>query len=161
MLAMVIGHEITHAFDSSGSQYDENGRQNDWWTAEDKTAFNSRVNKLIAFYNQIELKKNYTVDGDNVDGEATADLGGMKIALQLAKKVENFNYDKFFKAYAYMWVSTPVELSNVESRAADPHPFNYLRVNVVVSQFDEFVETYGIEPGDAMYVPEEQRIKIW
>ena len=161
MLAMVIGHEITHAFDSSGSQYDENGRQNDWWTADDKTAFNNRVNKLIAFYNQIELKKNYTVDGDNVDGEATADLGGMKIALQLAKKVENFNYDKFFKAYAYMWVSTPVELSNVESRAADPHPFNYLRVNVVVSQFDEFVETYGIEPGDAMYVPEEQRIKIW
>lgn len=161
MLAMVIGHEITHAFDSSGSQFDENGNQNEWWTAEDKSAFNTKVNKLISFYNKIELKHNYNVNGDTVDGEATADMGGMKIALQLAKKVENFDYDKFFKTFAYVWASHPINLGEVENRAQDPHPFNYLRVNVTLSQFDEFVETYGIEPGDAMYVPEEQRIKIW
>ena len=85
----------------------------------------------------------------------------MKIALQLAKKVENFDYDKFFRTFAYVWASHPINLGEVENRAQDPHPFNYLRVNVTLSQFDEFVETYGIEPGDAMYVPEEQRIKIW
>lgn len=161
MIAMVIGHEITHAFDSSGSQYDENGNQRNWWTTEDKTEFKLRVNKLINFYDQIALKKNYYVNGDRVNGEATADLGGMKVALMLAKKIENFDYDKFFRAYAYLWLNSRIGLSDVESRASDSHPFNYLRVNVVVSQFDEFVDTYDVKPGDGMYVPEEERIKVW
>ena len=95
------------------------------------------------------------------DGEATADLGGMKVALLLAKKVENFDYDKFFRSYAYIWLTTPIYSYQVAERAQDTHPFNYLRTNVVLSQFDEFVETYDIKPGDGMYIPEEQRIKVW
>ena len=161
MLATVIGHEITHAFDSSGSQYDENGNYNNWWAATDKVEFNKKVNKLISFWNQIALKKNYNVNGNTIDGEATADIGGMKVALMLAKDVEGFDYDKFFRAYAYLWLTTRMSLSDVEGRASDSHPFNYLRVNVTVSQFDEFIDTYGVKPGDGMYVPEEQRIKIW
>ena len=161
MLAMVIGHEITHAFDSTGSQYDENGNYSNWWSNDDKVTFSNKVNKLKSFYNQIALKKNYYVNGDKVDGEATADLGGMKVALMMAKEVEGFDYDKFFKAYANLWLNSRIGLSDVESRASDSHPFNYLRVNVVVSQFDEFVDTYDVKPGDGMYVPEEERIKVW
>ena len=161
MLAMVVGHEITHAFDSSGSQIDEYGHYNDWWTTQDRNTFNSKVDKLIDYYNHIALKKNYYVNGSHVNGEATADLGGMKVALMLAKDVDNFDYDKFFRSYANLWLSSPYSLNDVESVAGDTHPFHYLRVNVVVSQFDEFVDTYGIKPGDGMYVPEEQRIKVW
>lgn len=161
MLAMVIGHEITHAFDSSGSQFDEQGNQNDWWTVTDRNTFNKKVRKLIDFYNQIALKQDYYVDGDTVDGEATADLGGMKVALMMAEKIDNFDYDKFFRAYADLWLSERMHYGGIEDRASDAHPFNYLRVNVVVSQFDEFVDTYDIKPGDGMYVPEDERIKVW
>ena len=161
MLATVIGHEITHAFDSSGANYDENGNYNNWWTSADKKEFNRRVDKLIAFYNQIALKKNFYVDGDTIDGEATADMGGIKVALMIAKKYDNFDYDKFFRAFAYLWCTYASDISGVESRASDAHPFNYLRVNVTLAQFDEFVETYDIKPGDGMYIPEEQRINVW
>jgi len=85
----------------------------------------------------------------------------MKVALMLASKIENFDYDKFFRAYANLWLTSRINLGEVESRASDSHPFNYLRVNVVVSQFDEFVDTYDVKPGDGMYVPEEERIKVW
>ena len=107
------------------------------------------------------MKKGLNCSGNTVNTEATADMGGMKVALMLASKVENFNYDKFFRAYAYLWLETPIDISAVDNRAKNEHPFNYLRVNAVVSQFDEFIETYDIKPGDGMYVPEEQRIKVW
>ena len=161
MLGTVIGHEITHAFDSSGSQYDENGNYNNWWSTSDKTAFKKKVNAMIAFYKKIHLTKTLTVDGDNVNGEATADMGGVKIMLQLAKKIQNFDYDKFFRAYAYIWREPVMSLSSVPSRAENEHPLEYLRTNVTVAQFDEFIETYDIKPGDGMYIPEDQRIKIW
>ena len=161
MLGTVIGHEITHAFDSSGSYYDEFGSYNDWWTNSDRREFDNKVKKMRTFYNNIKLTKTLKVDGNNVDGEATADMGGVRVTLMLAKKYENFDYDKYFRAYAYTWMRAPIALEAVPDRASDEHPFNYLRVNVTLSQFDEFVETYDIQPGDGMYVPEEQRIKIW
>ena len=161
MLGAIIGHEITHAFDSSGSHYDEYGNYNEWWTNSDRSKFDNKVSTMRTFYNQIKLTKTLKVDGNNVDGEATADMGGMKVTLLLAKKYENFDYDKYFRAYANVWLRTPISMEQVPERASDEHPFNYLRCNVTMAQFDEFVETYNIEPGDGMYIPEEQRIKIW
>ena len=161
MLGVIVGHEITHAFDSSGSYYDETGAYNDWWSNSDRSVFNSKVDAMRKFYNKIKLTKTLKVDGGNVDGEATADMGGMKVALLLAKKYDNFDYDKFFRAFANVWLRAPIPMSGVEDRASDEHPFNYLRANVTLAQFDEFVETYNIEPGDGMYIPEDQRIKIW
>ena len=158
----VIGHEITHAFDSTGSQYDENGNKRNWWETNDKTTFNNKVNKLINFYNKITFTTDKTVDGNNVKGEATADMGGMKVMLQLAKKIPNFDYDLFFKSYAYLWCDEPEK--NTEyliKRAEDEHPLGYLRANVTLAQFDEFINTYDIKAGDGMYIPENQRIKIW
>lgn len=161
MIGAIIGHEITHAFDSTGSQFDENGNYNDWWSSSDKNTFNKKVNTMRSFYNKIQLKKGFYCDGENVDGEATADMGGVKVMLRLAKDVEGFDYEKFFKAFAKVWCFGLMDLSYVESRAEDTHPFNYLRTNVTLAQFDEFIETFDIQPGDGMYIPPEERIAIW
>ena len=164
MIGTVIGHEITHAFDSSGSQFDENGRYNaNWLPSTDKAAFTNKVKALKSFVGKIKLYNDTTIDGDRVNGEATADMGGVKIMLALAKKIENFDYDKFFKAYAYLWCSVPY--SNYQMsylvQDQDSHPLHYIRANLTLAQFDEFIETYDIGPGDAMYIPENQRVKIW
>ena len=160
-LGAVIGHEISHGFDSSGSQFDYQGNYNDIFTARDRAKFDSKVNKMIDFYDQIALTNTLYCDGDNLDGEATADMGGVKIMLQLAKKIDNFDYDKFFRSFALVWARQPFGMDYVEYRASDSHPFNYLRTNVTLAQFDEFIETYDIKPGDGMYVAPEQRINIW
>ena len=157
----VIGHEITHAFDSNGSNYDEYGNYSDWWSTKDRKAFNEKVRKMRDFYNNINLTKTLKVDGGNVDTEATADMGGVKVTLMIAKKYENFDYDKYFRAYANLWLRAAISMDAVPGRAADEHPFNYLRCNVTLAQFDEFVELYDIQPGDGMYIPENQRVKIW
>ena len=103
LVGAVIGHEITHAFDSSGANFDEYGNQSDWWSKSDRTEFNKKISKMRTFYNKIELTKDLKVDGGNVDTEATADMGGVKVALTIAKKYENFNYDEFFRSYAFVW----------------------------------------------------------
>lgn len=161
MVGAVIGHEITHAFDSNGANFDEYGNQSDWWSKSDRTEFNKKISKMRTFYNKIELTKDLKVDGGNVDTEATADMGGVKVALTIAKKYENFNYDEFFRSYAFVWCRQPIAIQQVPDRASDSHPFNHLRTNVTLAQFDEFVETYDIGPGDGMYIPENQRVKIW
>ena len=161
MLGFVIGHEITHAFDSSGSQYDENGNYSSLMTATDRSNFNRRVNKLISFYNKISLFDGQKVDGDNVDGEATADMGGIRVMLKLAESIPDFDYDKFFRAAARTWCTQPYSQGEVDARLSDAHPFAYLRVNVTLAQFDKFYETYDIGPGDGMYIPEDQRISVW
>ena len=101
------------------------------------------------------------VNGDIVNTEATADMGGMRLALHLAKKVANFDYEKFFKAYALSWCSHPLKEQDIPTAIVNEHPLNYLRVNTVLTQFDEFIDFYGIEPGDGMYVPESERVTIW
>ena len=161
MLGFVIGHEITHAFDSSGSHYDEYGNYNDLMTSADRTAFNKKVTKLVNFYNKITLFDDTKVDGDRINGEATADMGGIKVMLQLAKDIPDFDYDKFFKAAARTWCEQPYGDDYLSQMLEDSHPFAYLRTNVTLAQFDEFIETYNIEPGDGMYIPEDERVKIW
>lgn len=162
MLGMVIGHEITHAFDAGGAQYDENGNLNNWWTANDKNAFQEKNDALASFYNNIALSKGYYVRGDDVKEEATADMGGLKVAIELGKKIPGFDFEKFFIAFARMWCRTSMDVSQIPASAeGDFHPFPYLRGNVTLAQFDEFVETFNIQPGDGMYIPEDERVKIW
>ena len=101
------------------------------------------------------------INGDVVNTEATADMGGMRVVLHLAKKIPEFDYDKFFKAYALSWCSHPLKEQDIPYAIVNEHPLNYLRVNTVLPQFDEFNELYGIEPGDGMYIPESERVTIW
>ena len=161
MLGFVIGHEITHAFDSTGSYYDENGVYREMFSNTDRALFNTKVDKVVDFFNNITVFNSQKVDGSNVDGEATADLGGMRVMLKLAESIRNFDYDLFFRTYAKVWLVKPYSMWGAYGRARDTHPFQYLRVNVTVCQYEKFYETYDIQPGDGMYVPEEERIAIW
>ena len=161
LLGFVIGHEITHAFDANGSQFDENGNYKDLMTGTDRTKFNRKVNKMASFYKKINLFDANFVDGDNVNTEATADMGGIRVMLKLAESIPDFNYDLFFRSAARAWCTQPYSAEAAQYRLSDAHPFAYLRVNVTLAQFDEFIETYDIGPGDGMYIPEDERVAIW
>ena len=161
-IGSVIGHEISHAFDTNGSQYDENGNVKDWWTKEDKEAFRNRANKLVAYFDKVVAFDDGTkYSGQMVQTEAIADIAGMKAMLTLAKKVPNFDYDKFFRAHEKMWARVHTIESAENAVLTDTHPLHYLRGNVTVQQFDEFLETYGIKEGDGMYLAPEDRIAVW
>ncbi len=159
-IGVVIGHEISHAFDSSGSQFDKDGNMVSWWTEEDFEAFKIKNKKLAEFYNTIQPWEGVHLKGSIMTGEACADLGGFKAALGIASKKKDFDYDRFFKAYADLWM-----YKNTYQKALrylnDVHPMSYLRVNCVVQQFDEFFEQYDIKEGDGMYLAPEDRVTIW
>ena len=160
-IGTVIGHEISHAFDPGGAKFDENGKLSNWWKDEDMEAFQKKADKLIAYYDGITAFKGYNVSGANVQDEACADLAGVKVILMLAAEDESFDYDKFFRQYATLWRVIDSYEREVYRLSRDPHPLNYLRVNVTLQQYDEFIETYGIGKDDGMYLAPEDRIAIW
>lgn len=160
-IGVVIGHEISHAFDTSGSQYDKDGRLSDWWTDEDRAAFNERAQKLIDYYNRIEPLPGTKCNGEHLQGEAAADMGGVKATLRTASKEKDFDYDKYFSSFASMWAVKRIKSEETRRITQDEHPLPYLRVNIPVQQCDEFVETYAVKEGDGMYLAPEDRINIW
>ena len=158
----VIGHEISHAFDTNGSQYDETGALNNWWTDEDRDALKARSDKMIAYFDRmVAFDNGAQYQGRMVQAEETADLGGIKCMLRMARKIPDFDYKKYFEAYARLWQRVDTLQFCQYIAASDPHPLCYMRVNVSVQQFDEFFEAYGIKEGDGMYLAPEDRILIW
>lgn len=161
-IGSVIGHEISHAFDTNGSQFDEVGNVKDWWTNEDKKAFRERANKLVKYFdNVVSFDDGTRYSGQMVQTEAIADMAGVKCMLMLGEKIPNFDYDKFFRAYVALWARVYTVESAENTVLTDNHPLHYLRGNVTVQQFDEFNETYGIKEGDGMYIAPENRIAVW
>ncbi|WP_294521481.1 M13-type metalloendopeptidase [uncultured Anaerovibrio sp.] len=160
-IGMIIAHEITHGFDTNGSQFNENGDMKNWWTPEDKVAFDQKAQKVIDYYNSITVYDGLNCNGELNKAEAIADMGAMKCMLSMAKKKSDFDYDKFFKQYASLWRAVYTkEYGDVLART-DAHPLPYLRVNVCVQQFDEFYATYNIKEGDKMFLPQSERILVW
>lgn len=159
-IGAVIGHEISHAFDSSGALFNEYGeyRKSGWWDKKDMKKFKKKVAKLQKFWDNIIVHDDLNVKGRRIDGEATADMGGVGVMLKLAEKEENFNYQLFFKSYAEMWKEVYSSLDAIDQ---DSHPYAYLRTNVTVAQFDEFYKAFGIKKSDKMYIPKADRVKIW
>ena len=159
-LGMVIGHEISHAFDREGAQFDKDGNMVNWWTEEDYAAFLEKNAKLEAYYNAMHPWQGQDFKGAIMTGEACADMAGLKVALRIAKGKENFDYDLFFRSYAGIW-ATKETLQRAYSRINDNHPMPYLRINATLQQFDEFLNFYDIREGDAMYLAPEDRVSIW
>ena len=156
-----IGHEISHAFDPTGAQFDKDGSLSNWWTDEDMAAFKARAEKLIAYYDTITAFGGQKVHGKNVQGEAIADMAGMKSILTLAEDTEGFDYDALFRQYATIWRELSNHEREYDSLNQDSHPLNYLRTNVTLQQFDKFYETYSIQPGDNMYLAPDDRVSVW
>ncbi len=160
-IGVVMGHEISHAFDSSGYMFDANGDMNQWWTTKDVEAFQERVDKVAKYYSSFSIYRDGDyLDGSKVEGEATADMGGMRCALNLASKRDDFDYEKFFLSYAKTFVSCQNFTTEI-AMAQDVHPVAFLRCNVVVQQFDEFYDTFDIKEGDGMYLAPKKRIAVW
>jgi putative endopeptidase len=160
-IGSVIGHEISHAFDTSGAQFDATGAMNDWWTKEDYAAFLGRAQKLIDYYNSMTAFGGYKVQGANIQGEAIADMAGMKCMLGLLSQKENVDYRRFFESYAKIWGRINTRETEYYQLMQDSHPLAYLRTNVTVQQFDEFLETFDIVEGDGMYLSPEDRVLVW
>ena len=160
-LGMVIGHEISHSFDATGSQFDKRGAMRNWWTEKDWAAFEERTKKIADYFDSMNTLGDRHQSGKTVQGEAAADIGGVKVMLALSKKKSGFDYDLFFKSYARLWASLcQKEFADIRLNK-DTHPFDYLRVNVTLQQFEEFHQFYGIKPGDGMYLAPEKRVGIW
>ncbi len=159
-LGSVIGHEISHAFDRSGAQFDKEGNLANWWTKEDYATFVERNAKMEAYYNAMHPWEGQDFHGSIMTGESCADMAGMKVVLRIVAEKEDFDYDTFFRTYANIWL-TKDSLQKVYARINDTHPMLYLRVNATLQQFDEFLNFYGITEGDGMYLAPEDRVSIW
>ena len=159
-LGMVIGHEISHAFDDQGAQYDADGNLKNWWTQEDFSLFRQRNEKMAAYYSAIHPWEGQDLEADGLVGEACADMAGLKCVLRIAAKKPGFDYDRFFRAYAGFWLNKG-NLTNAHRAIHNEHPMPYLRVNCTLQQSDEFLDFYGIREGDGMYLAPEDRVAIW
>ncbi|WP_426671890.1 M13 family metallopeptidase [Mucilaginibacter sp. McL0603] len=170
-IGMVIGHEMTHAFDDQGARFDKDGNVKNWWTKEDFQRFRTRTGQLAALYSSFTVLDTVHVKGSLTLGENTADNGGVAIAYDAFKmtqqgksseKIDGFTPDqRFFLSVARIW--------RVKTRDAflrtyvntNPHSPAIWRVNGPLMNFEPFYKAFNVQPGDKNYKPEDQRVKIW
>lgn len=167
-----LGHEIAHALDSEGRHFDEAGNRTDWWTAADAAAFEVRAQALAEQYSEMMPVKGLRIDGGATLRENLADLVGLRIALDAFKKTDQFRrkqpvngftpLQRFFLAYAYarMGHERPEALA-ARLRGRSAYAPDRERVNGVVMNIGEFYEAFDVQPGDPMYRPERERVRIW
>lgn len=165
-----FGHEITHGFDDQGSQYDEKGNLNNWWTAEDLKKFKAKTKLIVDQYNK------FTVLGKHVNGEATqgeniADLGGVVVGYEAFKKTAQYKNNekisgltpdqRYFLSYAYSWMINRRDESKINQIMTDVHAPEQFRVNGPLSNMPEFYKAFNVKKGDKMYQPDSLRVVIW
>ena len=158
-----IGHELSHGFDTLGSQYNAD-RTGSLFTETDQQKFIEKVRAIALQVCGIEVMDGVYSNGELQIGEVLADLTGMSLTLDLAKKTENFDYDTFFRAFArfFSYYHASREETGAETVTNDIHPYCYLRVNFTVQHFDEFYQTYpSVKEGTPMYLAPENRILVW
>lgn len=160
-IGAVIGHELTHAFDNTGAQFDETGKLKNWWSSNDYKEFTTRSQKVVDYYSKIEISDGKFINGFLTVGENISDLGGIACVLDIAKNAENPNLKDLFENYATVWRETSTKELKEYLLSNDPHAPKKARVNAVLSQFEEFYKTYDIKEGDKMYVKPEDRVGIW
>jgi putative endopeptidase len=160
-IGSVIAHEVSHAFDSSGSLYDEKGNYHVWWTNEDRAKFKQLADRVVAYYDGQEGYKGRHVNGAQTLNENIADLGSLAaITSIVGDDAESLKL--LFKQYATIWTSKYTPESMIRRLNTDVHSPAKVRVNAVLSTTDAFYKAYKeIKEGDAMYVAPQKRVKIW
>lgn len=161
-IGVVIGHEITHAFDSNGADYDENGDMHNWWTKADTKAFDKRFKAFEDQWNGLEIYGT-KVNGKLTVTENVADAGGLSSTLQVLKTdMTKPNLKDYFENYADIWKQKASLQYNKYTMVQDVHAPNELRVNQQLKNLPEFYEAYPqIKEGDAMYLAPSKRISLW
>jgi putative endopeptidase len=170
-IGMVIGHEMTHGFDDQGSQYDEKGNMNNWWSKDDNAKFKVKTNGVVKQYSAYTMFDNIHINGELTQGENIADIGGLAIAYDAFKmtkqgkdttKIDGFTPDqRFFLGFAQIWRIVNKEETMRSRLNTDPHSPEMFRINGPLVNFDPFYAAFNIKEGDAMYLKPEQRARIW
>jgi len=166
-IGVVIGHEITHGFDDKGRLFDETGKLKDWWTKEDEERFKVESDKLVRLFEKDKFKLyGINVNGKLTLGENIADLGGLSIAIEILECT--FSGDeldeqlrKFFIHYAKVWKYKAYKDKVLYKLQNDVHAPAKCRVNCQVMNFEHFHRLFSITNDDYMYLPPEERVKIW
>ncbi|MGQ7312347.1 M13 family metallopeptidase [Microbacterium arabinogalactanolyticum] len=173
-IGAVIGHEIGHGFDDQGSRYDGDGRLQDWWTDADREAFEERTKALIAQYDAlvpVGLSAENHVNGALTIGENIGDLGGLGIGLKAyelslggaeAPVIDGYTgVQRLLLSWAQVWQQKSRDAETIRLLTIDPHSPNEFRCNQILSNIDAFYEAFDVAEGDALHLPEDQRVTIW
>ena len=171
-IGAVIGHEISHGFDDSGSRFDGDGNLNNWWTDEDRKKFEAATQKLGAQYDTYEPVKGSHVNGKFTMGENIGDLGGVNVAYEALQmylkdkgnpgKISDLTQDqRFFMSWATVWRTLSTDQYKVNQVKTDPHSPGEYRAFAPLVNVDAFYNAFDIKPGDKLYKKPEDRIKIW
>lgn len=169
--ASTIGHELTHGFDDQGRLYDDKGNLKNWWTKNDSAEFAKRAQMIINQFNAYEPLPGSKINGKATQGENIADLGGILLGIDAFKKTEQYKKNekiagltpmqRYFLGYALGWLGQIRDESLKNRLMTDVHSPAKYRVNGPFVDVDEFYPTFGIQPGDKMFVPDSLRVKIW
>jgi putative endopeptidase len=170
-IGAVIGHEISHGFDDSGSRYNADGNLVDWWTADDLKQFTALTGALADQYSALEPLPGTHVDGKFTLGENIGDLGGVNAAydglkLYLAKNkpglIDGYTPEqRFFISWSTVWRSKMRDEAMKNQVKTDPHSPGMYRAYVPLQNVDSFYQAFDIKSGDGMYIAPEKRVKIW
>lgn len=171
-IGAVIGHEISHGFDDSGSRFDGDGNLNNWWTDSDRKNFDAKVAQLAAQYDKFEPVKGSFINGKFTSGENIGDLGGVAVAYDALQmylkdhgdpgKIDGFTQEqRFFMSWATVWRTKATDQYVVNQVKTDPHSPGYYRAFAPLLNVDAFHEAFQTKPGDKHYKAPQDRVKIW
>ncbi|WP_350585454.1 M13 family metallopeptidase [Pseudoalteromonas sp. RB2-MNA-CIBAN-0110] len=169
-IGAVIGHEMGHGFDDQGSKSDENGVQRNWWTDADRAAFDEKADQLAAQYSKYEPIEGNFVNGRNSLGENIGDVGGLSMAYHAYKLslngkeapvIDGVTGDqRFFLAWAQVWKEKRTEQSMLNQLRGGTHAPGRFRAQAPRNH-DAWYKAFDVKPGDALYLPEDERVRIW
>lgn len=169
-IGAVIGHEMGHGFDDQGSKSDENGVQRNWWTDADRAAFDKKADQLAAQYSKYEPIEGNFVNGRNSLGENIGDVGGLSMAYHAYKLslngkeapvIDGVTGDqRFFLAWAQVWKEKRTEQSMLNQLRSGTHAPGRFRAQAPRNH-DAWYKAFDVKPGDALYLPEDERVRIW
>jgi putative endopeptidase len=172
-IGAIIGHEVGHGFDDQGSQYDGNGLLRNWWTEEDRTAFEALTSRLVAQFDVLSptAAPGHTVNGKLTLGENIGDLGGLTIAYkaylisldgQEPPVLDGMTgFQRFFASWAAGWRQVMRTEEAIRRLATDPHSPNEFRTNAIAKNLDAFHDAFGVTEQDGMWLPPQERVSIW
>ena len=170
-IGAVIGHEIGHGFDDSGSTFDGDGVLRNWWTDEDRAAFEARTGALVSQYDEFRPFEDLAVNGEFTQGENIGDLGGITIGLlayqmsldgQEPPVIDGFSgVQRVFLGFGQVWRGIIRDEAMRTQIATDPHSPAVYRTNGPVRNVPEWYEAFEVAEADALYLPPDERVKIW
>ena len=166
-----IGHEISHAFDDEGSQYDASGNLRDWWTKQDYARFKAKTTQLVKEYNAFQPIPGFHINGALTLGENIADIAGIEIAYKAylatlhgapAPVIDGMTGEqRFYLGFAQSWLGEERKAALIAQLKSDPHSPEKYRVNGVVVHMPSFYQAFSVTPSDKMFLAPKDRVTLW